>query len=69
MRIAIDVDDALIAEALFTTGLPNVEAVIEEALRDLMVKHRHKRPIIDLAGLGWHSHLASMRNKTREEDH
>jgi Arc/MetJ family transcription regulator len=69
MRIAIDVDDALIAEALFTTGLPNVEAVIEEALRDLMAKHRHKRPIIDLAGLGWHSLIASMRGKTTDEDH
>lgn len=68
MRIAIDLDDAVIAEALFATGLPSVEAMIEESLRDLIAKHRDRKPTINLAGFGWSDKLGSMSRKQSSDE-
>ncbi len=61
MRTNIDLDDELIAEAMEATGLPTKKATVEEGLRILVKRHRQKKAIADLAGIGWEGDLDAMR--------
>jgi Arc/MetJ family transcription regulator len=60
MRTNIDIDDALIAEALERTGLRTKRAVVEEALRTL-VRLRRQEGLKKLWGIGWEGDLEAMR--------
>ena len=62
MRTNIDLDDALIAEAMAITGLATKRATVEEALRCLIRQHHQRAAIADLAGLGWEGDLAVARS-------
>ena len=61
MRTNIELDDELVAEAMAATGLPTKRATVEEALRVLVLQHRRKTALANLAGLGWEGDLDAMR--------
>jgi Arc/MetJ family transcription regulator len=60
MRTAIDVDDALLAQAMEASGLRTKKATVKEALRRLVREHRQKNAIADMAGIGWDGDLDGM---------
>jgi Arc/MetJ family transcription regulator len=62
MRTNIDIDDALIAEAMALTGLETKKAAVEEGLRRLVLTERRRRAIADTAGIGWEGDLDEMRD-------
>jgi Arc/MetJ family transcription regulator len=61
MRTNIDLDDALIAEAMEITGLSTKKATVEKALRDLVRIHRQMRALDALEGTDWEGNLDEMR--------
>jgi Arc/MetJ family transcription regulator len=61
VRTNIEIDDALLAEAMALTGLPTKKATVEEALRKLVRQNRQRRAIADMVGLGWEGDLDAMR--------
>ena len=60
VRTNIELDDELVAEAMAATGLPTKRATVEEALR-VLLQHRRKTALANLAGLGWEGDLDAMR--------
>jgi len=66
MRTNIDLDDALIAEAMAITGLSTKKATVEEALRRLIRNNRQKKAIETMHGMGWEGDLDALR-RTRPE--
>jgi Arc/MetJ family transcription regulator len=66
MRTTIDIDDALLAQAMEATGLKRKKAIVEEALRRLVGQHqRQQKAIADMAGIGWDGDLDEMREDRR----
>ncbi len=61
MRTNIDIDDALIEEAMRATGLTTKRATVEEALRRVVTSNRRQQAIADTAGMGWDGDLEAMR--------
>lgn len=61
MRTNIDIDDALLKEAMEATGLGTKKATVEEALRRLVDNHRRRRAFDELKGMGWEGDLDEMR--------
>ena len=61
MRTNIDIDDALLAEAVRLTGLPTKKAVVKEALRRLVRQKGQVEALRELTGIGWEGDLDSMR--------
>ena len=61
MRTNIEIDDALLAEAMELTGLPTKKAVIEKALQDFVGHHSRKKALEELRGMGWYGDLDEMR--------
>lgn len=61
MRTNIDIDDALLAEAMAASGLTTKRATVEEALRQLVLSHRRREAIRNSAGIGWEGDLDEMR--------
>jgi Arc/MetJ family transcription regulator len=61
MRTNIEIDDALLEEAMALTGLTTKKATVEEALLRLVQGLRRQAAIADMAGLGWEGDLDSMR--------
>lgn len=61
MRTNIDIDDALIAEAMKLTGLPTKKAAVEKALQDLVGHYSRKKAWEELRGMGWEGDLDAMR--------
>ena len=59
VRTNIELDDELVAEAMAATGLPTKRATIEEALR-VLLQHRRKTALANLAGLGWEGDVEAM---------
>jgi len=49
MRTTIDIDDALMEQALRVSGLPTAKAAVEAALK-LLIRLRGQASIIDLFG-------------------
>jgi Arc/MetJ family transcription regulator len=68
MRTNIELDDDLMAEAKEATGLSTKKAIVEEALRDLVLHYRRKKAIDSLAGLGWEGDLQAMRRDQLDDD-
>ena len=61
MRTTIDIDDALMAEALEASGCKTKKAAVEEGLR-LLVRTRRQGRILELRGkLRWDRSLDEMR--------
>jgi Arc/MetJ family transcription regulator len=60
VRTNIELDDELVAEAMAMTGLPTKRATVEEALR-VLLQHRRKTALANLAGLGWEGDLDAIR--------
>lgn len=61
MRTNIEIDDALLAEAMAVTGKATKKATIEEALKRIVRTYRQRQAIADMAGLGWEGDLDKMR--------
>jgi Arc/MetJ family transcription regulator len=61
MRTNIEIDDALLKEAMEATGKATKRATVEEALRRVVRLHRQKRAGQNLAGIGWEGDLDAMR--------
>ncbi|MGO7909301.1 type II toxin-antitoxin system VapB family antitoxin [Rhizobium leguminosarum] len=56
------IDDALLDAAMTAAGLATKKAAVEQALRNLVEKHRRKNAIADLAGIGWEGDLDEIRH-------
>lgn len=63
MRTNIDIDDALLAEAMAAAGLPTKKATVEEALRLIVARHQRRAALADMTGLGWDGDLDAMREQ------
>jgi len=61
MRINIEIDDELMAQALKLSGLSTKRAVVEEGLRLMVRLRRQARALKSLKGLGWEGDLDEMR--------
>ena len=61
MRTNIDIDDALMAEAMAASGHKTKKATIDEALRRMVRQEARRRAIADMRGLGWEGDLDAMR--------
>jgi Arc/MetJ family transcription regulator len=61
MRTNIELDDALLAQAMTATGLTTKRATVEEGLRMLVRMGKQAEAFADLAGLGWDGDLDAMR--------
>jgi Arc/MetJ family transcription regulator len=62
MRTNIDIDDALLTEAMKATGLTTKKATVEEALKRVVKASRQRKALEDLRGIGWEGDLDEMRN-------
>ena len=62
MRTNIEIDDALLAEAMAATGQTTKKGTVEEALRRVVRLHRQKWAGEALAGIGWEGDLDAMRD-------
>jgi Arc/MetJ family transcription regulator len=61
MRITIEIDDELLAEAMRATGRPTKKAAVEEALRTVVRLERQREALRKLGGVGWEGDLDAMR--------
>jgi Arc/MetJ family transcription regulator len=61
MRTNIELDDALIEEAMRISGLKTKKAVVEEALRRMVTATRKSQAIANMRGLGWEGDLDALR--------
>ena len=61
MRTNIDIDDALITEAIKATGAKTKKAAVEQGLRLLVRLAAQRRAIEDMIGLGWEGDLDASR--------
>jgi Arc/MetJ family transcription regulator len=61
MRTNIEIDDALLAEAMAVTGLDTKKSAVEEGLRRLVQSYHRQNALSDLAGLGWEGDLDAAR--------
>jgi Arc/MetJ family transcription regulator len=61
MRTNIDIDDALMAEAMKATGLATKKATVEEALKRIVRASRQREALEALHGIGWEGDLDAMR--------
>jgi len=68
MRTNIDIDEALLREAMAATGHTTKRATVEEALRKIVLIHRQRRALEELKGIGWDGDLEAMRRGFFEGD-
>jgi Arc/MetJ family transcription regulator len=61
MRTNIEIDDALMAEAMTATGAKTKREAVETALRQVVRAERQLRAIQGLRGTGWEGDLDEMR--------
>ena len=61
MRTNIDIDDALLEEAMSVTGLATKKATVEEALRQVVSASGRRKALAVTAGIGWQGNLDKMR--------
>jgi Arc/MetJ family transcription regulator len=67
MRTNIDIDDALMAEAMKAGGFTTKKAAVEAALQALVLDHRRRHALHAMRGLGWEGDLDQMRRGDRPE--
>lgn len=61
MRTNIDIDDALMAEAMVATGATTKRDAVDRALRQVVRAERQLRALQGLRGIGWDGDLDDMR--------
>lgn len=61
MRTNIELDDALMAEAMELTGLTTKKAIVERALHEMVKGLRQQKALEELWGMGWEGDLEAMR--------
>ena len=61
MRTNIDIDDALIAEAMAVSGLTTKKAVVEEALRRLVRQKQQEQTLALYGTVDWGGNLEQSR--------
>ena len=61
MRTNIDIDDALITEAIKATGAKTKKAAVEQGLRLLVRLAAQRLAVEDMIGLGWEGDLDASR--------
>ena len=61
MRTNIDIDEALITEAIRATGAKTKKAAVEQGLRLLVRLAAQRRAVEDMIGLGWEGDLDASR--------
>jgi Arc/MetJ family transcription regulator len=61
MRTNIDIDDALIAEAMAASGLTTKKAVVEEALRRLVHQKQEEQTLALYGTVDWKGDLEQSR--------
>ena len=61
MRTNIDIDDALLAQAMAAAGLSTKRATVEEGLRLLVRLREQAKALAELKGIGWEGDLDQMR--------
>lgn len=65
MRTTVEVDDALLAEAMRATGEGTPEATVEVALHLLLSEGERRRALDELWGIGWgDGEIGAMRGGT-----
>jgi Arc/MetJ family transcription regulator len=67
MRTNIEIDDALLSQAMTATGLPTKRATVEEGLRMLVRMRKQVEALASLKGLGWEGDLDAMRQGRASE--
>lgn len=65
MRTNIVIDDALMRDAMKSSGLKTKRAVVEAGLRLLVELKDQARAIREMKGIGWDGDLDEMRGKRR----
>ena len=61
MRLNIEIDNELLAEAMRAAGIEDKQALVEQALSNLVRQHRQRTAIKNMSGLGWEGDLDAMR--------
>ncbi|MGF7211951.1 Arc/MetJ family transcription regulator [Skermanella aerolata] len=61
MRTNIDIDDALISEAMAASGLTTKKAVVEEALRRLVRQKQEEQTLALYGTVDWEGDLEQSR--------
>ena len=61
MRTNIEIDDALMAEAMRAAGKATKRETVEEALRRMVLSQKRRNAILGLRGEGWIGDLDAMR--------
>lgn len=65
MRVRIEVDGALLARAMKSSGLATKRATVEEGLRLLVRLLNQTEALAELKGQGWAGNLRAMRQGRR----
>ncbi|WP_242097220.1 MULTISPECIES: type II toxin-antitoxin system VapB family antitoxin [unclassified Sphingomonas] len=68
MRTNIEIDDALMADAMKATGAKTKREAVEQALRWMVTIKRQREAIEQLRGLGWEGDLDEMRTDKRRPE-
>ena len=61
MRTNIEIDDALMAEAMAAAGATTKRDAVEMALRRMVRFARQRKALDELRGIGWYGDLDEMR--------
>jgi Arc/MetJ family transcription regulator len=61
MRMRIEIDDELLAEAMRITGVSK-SATVEHGLREVVRVSKQRQALKGLRGIGWDGDLEEMRN-------
>ena len=61
MRTNIEIDDALMAEAMTAAGVTTKREAVDTALRRMVRYARQRKALDDLRGIGWYGDLDEMR--------
>ncbi len=66
MRTNIEIDDALLSEAMTASSLTTKRATVEEGLRLLVRARGQAAALAELHGLGWEGALDEMRRDRQQ---
>ncbi|HEX8382568.1 MAG TPA: type II toxin-antitoxin system VapB family antitoxin [Sphingomonas sp.] len=69
MRTNIEIDEALMAEAMKALGTKTKRETVEAALQHMVRAKRQLRAFMELKGIGWEGDLESMRTDKPLPDH
>ena len=61
VRAKVEIDEALVVEAMEVFGLDTRAAAVEEALRRAVRQTRQRQALRELKGVGWEGDLEAMR--------